>query len=93
MLKTLKLDSDGDDSGRKKCKRGYGSAYGGIWRSLRLAGNWSLESGGQFYCAAFPKNLPSLAVKVFSCLIYFSNNVINVVFSMRFATVLFMLMG
>jgi hypothetical protein len=32
--KKLKLSSDGGDSG----KRGYGGAYGGVWRSLRLAG-------------------------------------------------------
>jgi hypothetical protein len=32
MRKQLKLTSDGGDSGRKKCKRGYGSAYGGVWR-------------------------------------------------------------
>jgi hypothetical protein len=26
----LKLSSDGGDSGRKKCKWGYGGAYGGV---------------------------------------------------------------
>jgi hypothetical protein len=36
--KKLKLSSDGGNSGSKKCKRGYGGAYGGVWRSLRLAG-------------------------------------------------------
>jgi hypothetical protein len=36
----LKLISDGGDSGSKKCKRGYGGACGGVWRSLRLAGVW-----------------------------------------------------
>jgi hypothetical protein len=32
--KKLKLVSDGSDSGSKKCKRGYGGANGGVWRSL-----------------------------------------------------------
>jgi hypothetical protein len=41
MRKKLKLSSDGGDSGSKKCERGYGGAYGGVWRSLRLAGVWS----------------------------------------------------
>jgi hypothetical protein len=27
----LKLNADGDDSGGKKCKRGYGGACGGVW--------------------------------------------------------------
>jgi hypothetical protein len=35
--KKLKLSFDGDDSGSKKCKRRYGGACGGVWRSLRLA--------------------------------------------------------
>jgi hypothetical protein len=30
--------SESGDSGSKKCKRGYGGASGGLWRSLRLAG-------------------------------------------------------
>jgi hypothetical protein len=33
----MSSSSDGGDSGSKKCKGGYGGAYGGIWRSLRLA--------------------------------------------------------
>jgi hypothetical protein len=45
MRKKLKLSSDGGDSGSKKCKRGYDGAYGGIWRSLRLAGVWSQAVG------------------------------------------------
>jgi hypothetical protein len=32
------------DSGSKKYKRGCGGAYGGVWRSLRLAGVWSQQS-------------------------------------------------
>jgi hypothetical protein len=35
--KKLKLSSDGGDCGGKKCKRGYGGAYDGVWRSVRLA--------------------------------------------------------
>jgi hypothetical protein len=27
-------------------QRGYCDAYCGVWRSVRLAGDWSLESGG-----------------------------------------------
>jgi hypothetical protein len=41
MRKKLKLSSEGGDSGSKKCKRGYGDAYDGVWQSLRLAGVWS----------------------------------------------------
>jgi len=33
----IRLRSDDGDSGSKKCKRGYG----GVWRSLRVAGVWS----------------------------------------------------
>jgi hypothetical protein len=39
--KKLKLRSD---SG-KKCKRGYGGAYDGVWRSLLLVGVWSQAVG------------------------------------------------
>jgi hypothetical protein len=67
----MKLSSDGGDSGSKKCKRGYVGAYSGVWRSLRLAEIWSLESGGRFCVGAFGRNLASLAVKMFSHLIYF----------------------
>jgi hypothetical protein len=38
MRKKIKLNSDGGDTSSKKCKRGYGSACGGVWRSLRLVG-------------------------------------------------------
>jgi hypothetical protein len=41
----LKLSSDGGDSGSKKCKRSYGSAYGEVWRSLRLTRVWSQAIG------------------------------------------------
>jgi hypothetical protein len=43
--KKLKLSPDGGDSGSKKCKRGYGGVYGGVWRSLRLARVWSQAVG------------------------------------------------
>jgi hypothetical protein len=42
--KKLKLSSDGGDSGSKKRKRGYGGAYGGVWRTLRLVGVWNQAS-------------------------------------------------
>jgi hypothetical protein len=41
MLKTLKRISDGADCGNKKCKR----SYGGVRRSLRLAGVWRWAIG------------------------------------------------
>jgi hypothetical protein len=52
MRKELKLGSEGGDTGSEKCKRGYGGAYGEIWRGLRLE---CLESGpgGRFCVAAF----------------------------------------
>jgi hypothetical protein len=46
IRKKMELRSDsGGHSGSKKCKRGYGGAYGGVWRSLRLAGVWSETVG------------------------------------------------
>jgi hypothetical protein len=41
MREKLKLSSDGGDFGSKKYKQGYG----GVWRSMRLAGVWSQEVG------------------------------------------------
>jgi hypothetical protein len=52
MRKKLKLSYDGIDSGSKKCKQGYGDAYGGVWRSLRLAGVWSQAVGFVLVCLA-----------------------------------------
>jgi hypothetical protein len=43
--KKLKLSFVSGNSGSKKCKRGYGGAYGGVWRSLRLAAVWSQAVG------------------------------------------------
>jgi hypothetical protein len=68
MRKNLKLSSDGCICGSKKCKRGDSGAYCGVWRSLRLAGAWRQES--RFCVCAFDKNLASVAVKIFSRLIY-----------------------
>jgi hypothetical protein len=45
MRKKLKLTSDDGCSASNKCKRGYGGAYGGVWRSLRLADVWSQAVG------------------------------------------------
>jgi hypothetical protein len=45
MWKKLKLISDNGNSGSKKFKSGYGGAYGGVWRSLRLTGVWSQAVG------------------------------------------------
>jgi hypothetical protein len=45
MWKQLKLNPDGGDSGSEKWKRGYGSTYGEVWRSLRLEGVWSQAVG------------------------------------------------
>jgi hypothetical protein len=66
----LKLSSGGGDSGREKCKLGYGGAYGGVWWNLPLAGVGILESGGRFSVGAFGRNLASVAVKMFSHIIY-----------------------
>jgi hypothetical protein len=67
----LKLSSDGGDSHRKKCKQDHGGAYGGFWRNLCLEEVWSLESGGRFCVDACSSNVASVAVKMFSYLIYF----------------------
>jgi hypothetical protein len=65
--KKLKLISDGGDSGRKKCKRGCGDAYGGVWRSLRLVGVWSQAVGFVFVRLA---GIWLVTVKMFSHLFY-----------------------
>jgi hypothetical protein len=71
MQKTLKLSSDGGDSGSNKCKRGYGGACGEVWWNLRLAGVW--RQADRLSVGAFGMNLVSVAVKMFSNLIYFIN--------------------
>jgi hypothetical protein len=77
----MKRRFDDGDSGSKKCKRGCCGAYGG---------GGSLESGGRFCVGAFGSNLASVAVKMFSHLIYFFffRNFINFVLSMRFAKIM-----
>jgi hypothetical protein len=45
----LKLISDGGDSGSKK----YNRSYGGVWRSLRLVGVWSLSQAVGFVLMRF----------------------------------------
>jgi hypothetical protein len=45
LREKFKLSFDGCDSGSMKCKRGYGSAYGGVWRGVRLAEVWSQVVG------------------------------------------------
>jgi hypothetical protein len=59
----LKLVSDSGDSGSKKCSGGYGGLYGGVWRSLRLAGVWS---NAVDFVGAFGRNVASFAVKIFT---------------------------
>jgi len=79
MRKQLKLRPDGSDSGGKKCKRGYRGDCGRVW---------SLESGGRFCVSAFDRNLASVAMKMFSRLIYFLRNFINSLLSMRFSNLM-----
>jgi hypothetical protein len=76
MRKKLKSSSVGGDSGRKKFKRGYGDAYGGVWGILCLAEVWSQRSGGRFCVGAYGRNLASVAVKIFSHLIYFKKEIL-----------------
>jgi hypothetical protein len=51
-------------SGSKKCKYKW-------WGLAESAFGGSLESGGRFCVGAFGRNLASVAVKIFSHLIYF----------------------
>jgi hypothetical protein len=50
VRKELKLSYYGGDSVSNKCKRGYGGAYGGFWRNLRLMGVWSQAFGFERRC-------------------------------------------
>jgi hypothetical protein len=72
MRRKFELSSDGGDYGSKKCKWGYSGTYDGIRRSLRLLAIWSMESGGRFCVVAFGKKTVSVAVKMFSHLIWWS---------------------
>jgi hypothetical protein len=58
-------------TGSTKCKRGYGGVCGGVWRSLRMARVWSLESGGRFCVGEIGGNLETVAMSMFPHLIYF----------------------
>jgi hypothetical protein len=80
MRTALKLSSDGGDSGGKKYKRGYAGGYGGIWRSLRLAGVWSQ--------AADFVQVRSVAVKMFSHLTDFIKKFYNFFLSIRFSNMM-----
>jgi hypothetical protein len=43
-----KLSFDDGNSGRKKCRRGCGGAYGGVWPSLRVTEVWNQAVGFVF---------------------------------------------
>jgi hypothetical protein len=61
-----KLSYGGGESRSKKCKRGYGGAYGEVWRRMNLAGVcW------RSCVCAFGRSLASVALKMFSHVIYF----------------------
>jgi hypothetical protein len=77
----VKLTSDGGNTGSKKCKIGYGGAYCGLWCILLLTG---LESG----VGVLDRNLASVAVMMFSHLIYFTKKIYKIVLSMRFAKIM-----
>jgi hypothetical protein len=62
----LKLSYGGGDSGSKKWWRLW-------WCQAESAFSGSLESGGRFCVGAFGRNPASIAVKMFSHLIYFIN--------------------
>jgi hypothetical protein len=72
MRKKLKLSSD-----TKKCQKGHGNVYGGVWRSLLLTGVWNLTSGGWFGVGVSGTYLASVAVELFSCIIYSIKSFIN----------------
>jgi hypothetical protein len=61
-------------------QRGYGGAYGGVWRSLRLAGVWGLAVG--FVAVRLAGSLFSRCKYVFIFDRLFLINVINFVISM-----------
>jgi hypothetical protein len=69
--KKTKLSSEGGNCGSKKCKRGSGGVYGGVWGSLRLAGDHTARRS--ICVGASGRNLASVAVKTFSHLICFIN--------------------
>jgi hypothetical protein len=62
MRKQIQVNSEGGGSGIKKCKRGYSDAYSGVW---------CLKPQGQFCVGALGRNLPLVAEKKLSHLLYF----------------------
>jgi hypothetical protein len=82
-----KIESSDDDSGSKKYKM---RLWWGLWWGLvESAFGGSLETGGRFCVGAFGKNLASIAVKIFSHLIFLKNKCyINFVPSIRFAKIM-----
>jgi hypothetical protein len=58
------------------------------WGLTESAFGGNLESGGRFCVGAFDRNLASVAVKMFSHLIYVIKNVINVVLSVQFVKIM-----
>jgi hypothetical protein len=58
---------------------------GGVWRSLRFTGVWN-QAG--FCVDAFGRNLASVAVKMFSNLIYFIKTFIHFVISVQVAKIM-----
>jgi hypothetical protein len=57
----------------RKCKQGYG----GIWRSLKLSGIWSLKSDGRLCVAVFGRNLALVALKMLPHLMSFMKKLYN----------------
>jgi hypothetical protein len=65
----------------------------GLWQSLRWglaesAFGESLESGGRFCVGAFDRNLASVALKMFSHLIYFIKKLYKFCISTRFEKII-----
>jgi hypothetical protein len=72
--KKIHLFSERFDCNREKCKRHCGGTYGAVWRSLCVT---CLKSGVRrsIYVGAFHINTASVAVKMFTHLIYLKINV------------------
>jgi hypothetical protein len=69
MREKNKLSSDGGDSGSNKCKKQLWWRL--MWGLAESVFGGSLESGSRICVGAFGRNLASVAVKMFSDLIYF----------------------
>jgi hypothetical protein len=77
-----KISSDGGDSGSKECKRAC--ICGGVWRSSRFVGFWSLS----VFIGAFLRHRASVPVNMFSNLIYFIKKFYKLCTSMRVAKIM-----